>query len=120
MFVKDKMTPDPITVTPEIPVIEAQQKMQRYDIRHLPVVDAQHHIVGLLTRETMLQAVPWSQAALSTLAAALAESGKFPEAVQAQEEAIKLVKRPGPIPQKVLAPYTRHLQAYQNNKPWRE
>lgn len=67
MFVKDKMTPDPITVTPEIPVIEAQQQMQRYDIRHLPVVDAQHHIVGLLTRETMLQAVPWSQAALSTL-----------------------------------------------------
>ena len=57
---------------------------------------------------------------LSTLAAALAESGKFPEAVQAQEEAIKLVKRPGPIPQKVLAPYKRHLQAYQNNKPWRE
>ena len=67
MFVKDQMTPDPITVTPDIPIIEAQQKMQRHNIRHLPVVDQGNHVVGLLTRETMLQAVPWSHSALSTL-----------------------------------------------------
>ena len=67
MFVKDQMTPDPITVSPDIPIIEAQQKMQRHNIRHLPVVDQSNHVVGLLTRETMLQAVPWSQSALSTL-----------------------------------------------------
>jgi acetoin utilization protein AcuB len=67
VFVKDQMTPDPITVAPDIPIIEAQQKMQRHNIRHLPVVDQGNHVVGLLTRETMLQAVPWSQSALSTL-----------------------------------------------------
>ncbi len=67
MFVKDQMTPDPITVTPELPISEAQQKMQRHNIRHVPVVDTEQHVVGLLTREAMLQAVPWSQVALSTL-----------------------------------------------------
>ena len=67
MFVKDQMTPDPITVTQDIPVIDAQEIMQRHNIRHLPVVDDRHHLVGLLTRETMLRAVPWSQSALSTL-----------------------------------------------------
>ena len=67
MFVKDKMRPNPITVTPELPISEAQQRMQRHHIRHLPVVDAEQHVMGLLTRETMLQAVPWSQVALSSL-----------------------------------------------------
>ena len=67
MFVKDQMTPDPITVTQDIPVIEAQEIMQRHNIRHLPVVDERHHLIGLLTRETMLRAVPWSQTSLSTV-----------------------------------------------------
>lgn len=67
MFVKDRMTPDPITVSPEIPISKAQEIMQRYSIRHLPVVDESHCVVGLLTREVMLQAVPWSAASLSVL-----------------------------------------------------
>ena len=67
MFVKDQMTPDPISVTENIPVIEAQEIMQRHNIRHLPVVDERHHLIGLLTRETMLRAVPWSQTSLSTV-----------------------------------------------------
>ena len=57
---------------------------------------------------------------LDTLAAAYAEAGKFKEAVETQEEALGLLKKPGPVPQKDLAPYNRHLQAYQSNKPWRE
>jgi acetoin utilization protein AcuB len=67
VFVKDQMTPDPITVTSDIPIIEAQKKMQRFNIRHLPVVDERHHVIGLLTRETILQAVPWSASSLSTM-----------------------------------------------------
>ncbi len=67
MFVKDRMTHDPITVSPEIPISQAQDIMQRHNIRHLPVVDESHRVVGLLTREVMLQAVPWSAASLSTL-----------------------------------------------------
>jgi acetoin utilization protein AcuB len=68
VFVKDRMTPQPLTVvTPDTPIIEAQRLMQDHDIRHMPVVTEQQNLVGLLTRETMLQAVPWSSASLSTL-----------------------------------------------------
>ena len=57
---------------------------------------------------------------LKTLAAAYAEAGKFKEAVETQEEALALLKQPGPVPPKELAPYERQLQAYKSNKPWRE
>ena len=68
MLVKDRMTPQPLViVTPDTPVINAQRLMQDHNIRHLPVVIGQDNLVGLLTRETMLQAVPWSAASLSTL-----------------------------------------------------
>ncbi len=57
---------------------------------------------------------------LNTLAAAYAEAGKFKEAVETQEEALDLLKKPGSAPKEDLARYGRHLQAYKNNKPWRE
>ena len=65
MFVKDQMTPNPLTVTPETPIIEAQAAMQQHHIRHLPVVDSNDCLVGLLNREALLQAMPWSAAHLS-------------------------------------------------------
>ncbi len=68
MLVKDRMTPQPlVVVTPDTPVTEAQRLMQDHDIRHLPVVTHHDNLVGLLTRETMLQAIPWSAASLSAL-----------------------------------------------------
>jgi acetoin utilization protein AcuB len=66
MLVKDQMTPNPLTVTPDTPITEAQEKMQQHNIRHLPVVDENLQVVGLLNRETMLQAMPWSAEHLST------------------------------------------------------
>lgn len=79
MLVKDRMTPQPlIVVTPDAPITEAQRLMQEHNIRHLPVVTDHPstdslaprppaRLVGLLTRETMLQAIPWSAASLSVL-----------------------------------------------------
>jgi acetoin utilization protein AcuB len=68
VLVKDRMTPQPlIVVTPDTPIIEAQRQMQEHNIRHIPVVTEHHNLVGLLTRETMLQAIPWSAASLSAL-----------------------------------------------------
>ncbi len=79
MLVKDRMTPQPlIAVTPDAPITEAQRLMQKHNIRHLPVVthppstdslapQPPARLVGLLTRETMLQAIPWSAASLSVL-----------------------------------------------------
>jgi acetoin utilization protein AcuB len=79
LLVKDRMTPQPlIFVTPDAPITEAQRLMQKHNIRHLPVVTDHPssdslaprppaRLVGLLTRETMLQAIPWSAASLSVL-----------------------------------------------------
>lgn len=57
---------------------------------------------------------------LNTLAAAYAEAGRFEEAVETQEEAIELLKKPGSAPKEDLARYDRQLQAYKSKKPWRE
>jgi len=76
VLVKDRMTPQPlVVVTPDTPITEAQRLMQEKNIRHLPVVTDdpsaesrhRHDLVGLLTRETMLQAIPWSAVSLSAL-----------------------------------------------------
>ncbi len=68
MFVKDRMTPQPLVVVgPETPITEAQRLMQEHNVRHLPVVEGHDQLVGLLTRETVIKAVPWSAASLSAL-----------------------------------------------------
>jgi acetoin utilization protein AcuB len=68
MLVKDWMTPQPlIVVAPDTPITEAQRLMHEHKIRHLPVVTDQHNLVGLVTRETLLQAIPWSAVSLSAL-----------------------------------------------------
>lgn len=68
MLVGDRMTSQPlIVVTPDTPITEAQQLMREHDIRHLPVLYEQQTLVGLVTREAVLKAVPWSAASLSVL-----------------------------------------------------
>ena len=49
MLVKDYMTPHPITIQPDVPIVEAQQLMRENGIKHLPVVDKGKHILGILT-----------------------------------------------------------------------
>ena len=68
MFVRDRMTAQPLVViTPEAPITEAQRLMQDHSVRHLPVVEDHDRLVGLLTRETVIKAIPWSAASLSAL-----------------------------------------------------
>lgn len=68
MLVKDWMTPQPlIVVAPDTPITEVQRLMQDHKIRHVPVVTDQHNLVGLVTRGTLLQAIPWSAVSLSAL-----------------------------------------------------
>ena len=68
MFVKDRMTPQPlVAVTPDTPITEAQRLMQVHHIRHLPVVADHALLKGLLTRGAVIRAIPWSAASLSVL-----------------------------------------------------
>jgi acetoin utilization protein AcuB len=68
MFVKDRMTRQPLIVAaPATPITEAQRLMQANNIRHLPVVTDQNDLAGLLTREAVIRAIPWSATSLSAL-----------------------------------------------------
>jgi acetoin utilization protein AcuB len=58
MLVKDQMTPSPICGHPEMPVTEAQELMQKNNIRHLPILDEDRKLVGLITQRALMNAVP--------------------------------------------------------------
>jgi acetoin utilization protein AcuB len=65
MFVKDQMTPHPITVTPESSITAAQRLMKENNIRHLPVISPGGALIGLLTRTTLEQVLPSKMTTLS-------------------------------------------------------
>ncbi|HET91413.1 MAG TPA: CBS domain-containing protein [Chloroflexi bacterium] len=58
MLVKDQMTPDPIYGHPDMPVVECQKVMQDNNIRHLPILDQEGKLVGLITQRSLMSAVP--------------------------------------------------------------
>jgi acetoin utilization protein AcuB len=58
MLVRDRMTPNPICGHPDMPVTEAQELMMDRGIRHLPIVDDDGKLVGLITQRSLLRALP--------------------------------------------------------------
>jgi len=58
MFIHDHMTPSPITVTPGQTIAEAIGVLQQYNIRHLPVVDDQGVLLGILSDRDLRSARP--------------------------------------------------------------
>ncbi len=61
---------------------------------------------------------PDEPTALSSLAAALAESNRFPEAVAAATRALELIR--GTPSHEAEVPFTARLEAYRTGKPWRQ
>jgi acetoin utilization protein AcuB len=68
MLVKDVMTKDPITIDPEAALGTAVDVMRTKHVRHLPVVDDDGQIVGILTDRDLRHAVlePAAETYLST------------------------------------------------------
>lgn len=62
MFIYEHMTPKPVTVTPDQTVAEAIDILQQYNIRHLPVVDDQGVLLGILSDRDLRSARPSSVA----------------------------------------------------------
>ncbi len=60
MYVQYYMTPNPITIKPSIPIPEAREILKRHDFRHLPVVDSQGRLVGIVTDRDIRSAYPSS------------------------------------------------------------
>jgi acetoin utilization protein AcuB len=58
MFVKLWMKENPVVVTQEQTLTEADALMRQHAIRRLPVVDAENALVGIITRQDIMRAVP--------------------------------------------------------------
>jgi acetoin utilization protein AcuB len=65
MLVKDRMTVEPVTVTPDTSFPEAFRLIREKRIRHLPVVDEKGKLIGVVARTDLLHASPSSATTLS-------------------------------------------------------
>jgi len=60
MFVSRSMTSEVITITGDASIFEAQEKMAKHTIRHLPVIDEEHTLVGVVTDRDIRSVLPYS------------------------------------------------------------
>jgi acetoin utilization protein AcuB len=58
MLVREYMTPNPITITPNMSVPDALHLMRERKIHRLPVVDAHGNLVGIVSDKDLLHASP--------------------------------------------------------------
>lgn len=65
MLVKDRMTPDPVVITTDTSLKEALEIVRSKPFRHLPVVDENGKLVGIVTEKSLVYASPTSTTALS-------------------------------------------------------
>jgi len=65
MLVKHRMTPKPFTVTTDTSLKAALELLDRHTFRHLPVVDAEGRLVGIVTNRSLLLSSPTSATTLS-------------------------------------------------------
>ncbi len=60
MFVSRSMTRKVISVDPETKIFDAQELMQANNIRHLPVIEKDDKLVGIVTDRDIRSALPYS------------------------------------------------------------
>jgi acetoin utilization protein AcuB len=65
MLVGYRMTPDPKTVAPDVPVAEALAKMRQHKVHRFPVVDNKGKLVGIVSHSDLLYAAPSSATSLN-------------------------------------------------------
>ena len=65
MLVGKRMTRNPITIKPDVPITEAMEWMRREKVRRFPVVDDKGKLVGIVTRGDLLHASPSSVTSLN-------------------------------------------------------
>lgn len=58
MTVSKRMTPNPVTCTPDTPVFEASEIMKREGVQRLPVLDENGNLVGIVSEKNIINASP--------------------------------------------------------------
>ncbi len=66
MFVREKMTPNPVTIHAEASVPEALALMRESKVRRLPVLDVHGALVGMVSEKDLLYASPSPSTTLSS------------------------------------------------------
>ena len=64
-YIKENMQKNPITISPDASFYEARAIIRDKGIRHLPVLDKNHHLVGLITDRDIREAAPSDATSLS-------------------------------------------------------
>lgn len=54
--IEDMMTRHPHTLMASNTLQEAQALMHKYEIRHIPIIDQEHHLVGIISQRDILRA----------------------------------------------------------------
>lgn len=65
MLVKDCMTPNPVTIGPDMPVAEALSFMRQQNVRRLPIVNRKRKLIGIISEKDLLYASPSPATSLS-------------------------------------------------------
>lgn len=65
MLVQDRMTPNPTTITTDTNLKEALELVRSKSFRHLPVVDEDGKLAGIVTEKSLVYASPTSATSLS-------------------------------------------------------
>jgi len=65
MLVAYRMTPDPITAPPDLPIAEALARMRQKKVHRFPVVDPKGKLVGIVSHSDLLYAAPSSATSLN-------------------------------------------------------
>lgn len=69
MLVKHRMTPNPITITPDTKVPDALKLTREKGINYLPVMGKRNRLVGIVSRGDLMQAAPSKATTLSVFEA---------------------------------------------------
>lgn len=65
MLVRNRMTPNPVTVSPTLPISIALNEMRMKKVHRFPVVDGKGKLVGVVSQSDLLYAAPSSATTLS-------------------------------------------------------
>ena len=58
MLVVERMTTNPVTIGHKVQVRQALEAMRKHGLRHLPVLDADENLVGIVSEKDLLRAQP--------------------------------------------------------------
>jgi acetoin utilization protein AcuB len=78
MFITQYMTRNPVTISPETTLTEVREILKNGKFRHLPVVDKENHLVGVVTDRDLRSASPSSVLSEERIKACLSELDPTP------------------------------------------